>query len=90
MARSVTNGWRLALACAAVAMILSLPVAALAGSPEPSAAGGDTRSSGEGPGLVGDPLFALAVVVLVASVAIALTLAYVRLTRAAHDRGRLG
>ncbi|MEK6719800.1 MAG: hypothetical protein AABZ33_03910 [Chloroflexota bacterium] len=87
MARSVTYGWRLALACAAVALFLGLPIAALAASPEPSAAGGDTRSAGEGPGLVGDPLFALVVVVLVAAMAIATTLVYIRLTRAAHDRG---
>jgi len=90
MARSVTNGWRLALAWAAVAMILGLPIATLAASPSPSAAGGDTRSSGEGPGLVGDPLFALVVVVLVATMAIATTLVYIRLTRAPHDRGHRG
>jgi hypothetical protein len=42
--------------------------------------GGDPRSPGEGPGLVGDPGFALGVVVLVGIVSVALTLAYVRVT----------
>ena len=41
---------------------------------------GDTRSAGEGPGLVGSPLLAIGLVVLIAVVAIAATLVYVRLT----------
>jgi hypothetical protein len=54
---------------------------ALAASPTPSAAiGGDPRSSGQGPGLVGDPLFAVGIVVAIAVVAIVGTLAYVRFT----------
>lgn len=51
----------------------------LAASPSP-ATGGDPRSSGEGPGLVGDPLRALAIVGAVAVVAIGATLAWIRLT----------
>jgi hypothetical protein len=42
--------------------------------------GGDPRSPGQGPGLVGDPLFAIGVVVLVALISIGLTFGYVRLT----------
>lgn len=54
----------------------------LAASPSPTPAqGGDPRSSGEGPGLVGDPAFALLVVGLIALGTIVLTLAWVRLTR---------
>ena len=53
---------------------------ALAASPVPSAAGGDPRSSGQGPGLVGEPLIAIAVVVAIGLVAAALTFGYVRLT----------
>jgi hypothetical protein len=58
------------------------PVVALAASPLPSILpGADTRSSGEGPGLVGNPGLALLVVVGIALVAIGTTLLYVRLTR---------
>jgi len=53
----------------------------LAASPSPSAAtGGDPRSSGQGPGLVGDPAFAVLLVVAIGVGAVLLTLAYVRLT----------
>lgn len=53
----------------------------LAASPSPSAAtGGDPRSSGQGPGLVGDPAFALLAVVAIGIGAVLVTLAYVRLT----------
>jgi hypothetical protein len=51
-------------------------------SPIPSVLpGSDTRSSGEGPGLVGNPAFAILGVVGIALLAILATLAYVRLTR---------
>ena len=60
-------------------LILAIP--ALATSPSPSAGvGGDPRSSGEGPGLVGDPLVALLAVVAIGVGALIVTLAYVRLT----------
>jgi hypothetical protein len=52
---------------------------ALAASPSP-AAGGDPRSSGQGPGLVGDPAFAVLAVVAIGIVTLAVTLAYIRLT----------
>lgn len=52
---------------------------ALAESPTPAAAG-DPRSAGQGPGLVGDPLAAIAFVALIALVSIGLTFAYVRST----------
>ncbi len=53
-----------------------------AGTPGASAGpAGDTRSGGEGPGLVGAPLAALAVVGLIALASIGLTLVYLRLTR---------
>lgn len=57
----------------------------LAASPEPSAGadyGGDTRTSGQGPGLVGSPLFAIGGVLAVALISIGITLAYVRATSA--------
>ena len=72
-----------ALAAAVVALGLSLVLAAVAVAAEPGATpgtGGDPRSPGQGPGLVGDPLFAIGTVVLVALVSIGLTLGYVRLT----------
>ena len=53
---------------------------ALAADPTPSPAGGDVRTSATAPGLVGDPLFAIAGVVLVGLIAVGATLLYVRLT----------
>ena len=54
---------------------------ALAASPSPTAAsGGDPRSSGQGPGLVGDPLMAIAIVISVGLIAVLVTTVYVRLT----------
>ena len=53
---------------------------ALAAEPTPSPLGGDPRSAGEGPGLVGDPLFAIGAVVLIAVAAVVLTTVWVRAT----------
>jgi hypothetical protein len=56
-------------------------VTVLAASPTPSAAiGGDPRSSGQGPGLVGDPAFALLGVAVIGIASVLLTLAYLRLS----------
>ena len=71
---------------------LSLVAAASTLAAEPGATpgtGGDPRSPGQGPGLVGDPLLAIGVVVLVALVSIGLTLGYVRMT-GSRGGGRLG
>ena len=58
-----------------------LAAAALAAEPSPSpGTGGDPRSSGEGPGLVGEPVVAITVVVVVGLVALGGTLLYVRAT----------
>ena len=55
--------------------------AALAASPDPTLRpGSDTRTSGGGPGLVGDPLFAAAVVLAVGVLSVAGSLAWIRLT----------
>jgi hypothetical protein len=60
---------------------LAAAAVALAESPSPTAAaGGDPRSSGQGPGLVGDPLLAMVVVVLIGLAAFGATLLYVRAT----------
>jgi hypothetical protein len=58
---------------------LLVPVA-LAASPTP-ATGGDPRSSGEGPGLVGEPGLAILAVAAIAIAAIVATTVWVRLTR---------
>lgn len=82
---------RRALAAGAVAVVLALTAASLALAAEPAATpgtGGDPRSPGQGPGLVGDPLFAIGAVVLVALTTVVLTLAYVRMTDARADRRR--
>jgi hypothetical protein len=52
----------------------------VAADPTASPAAGDVRTSSTAPGLVGDPLFAVAGVVVIGLVALGLTLLYVRLT----------
>jgi hypothetical protein len=65
----------------ALTIWLTCTAIALAASPVPSAGtGGDPRSSGQGPGLVGDPLFAIAAVVVIGVGALVATLGWVRLT----------
>ena len=66
-----------------------LPATAGGGPSQSPGPGGDTRSAGEGPGLVGAPLVAVGLVVLIAIVTIAATLIYIRLTsgRAPDDPG---
>jgi hypothetical protein len=56
------------------------PPSALAESPVPSAPVGDTRSAGEGPGLVGAPFLAIGGVLALGLVIAALTSLYVRLS----------
>lgn len=66
-----------------------LPGDALAASPEPTLITGvDTRSPGQGPGFVGAIVPAFLAVVGIAILAIAVTLAYVRLTGGPSDRTR--
>jgi hypothetical protein len=55
-------------------------VAPVDSEPLPSAQAGDTRTSGEGPGLVGAPGLAIAGVLVLGVLAVAGTLVYVRLT----------
>ncbi len=65
----------------ALAMLLYGASAVLAVDPTASpAGGGDVRTNPAAPGLVGDPLFALVGVAVVGLVAVAVTLAAVRLT----------
>jgi hypothetical protein len=63
---------------------------ALAASPEPTLRpGADTRSSGQGPGLVGEPLLAVLGVLGIGLASVVATLAYLRLGAAgAPDRAR--
>ncbi len=64
-----------------IAVALIVPAAVLGASPQPTPeAGGDTRSPGEGPGLVGSPLMAIGGVLALGIVAAAGTLLYVRAT----------
>jgi hypothetical protein len=63
------------------ALLPAIVPAVLAASPGtgPSpATGGDPRSSGEGPGLVGEPFLAILAVAAIAIIAIVLTTAYIR------------
>ena len=72
------------------AVIVPSPV--LGASPTATPAGaGDTRSAGEGPGLVGSPLLAIGLVVAIATLAVIATLIYVRLTggRTPEDHDRI-
>ena len=61
--------------------VISLVGSVMAASPAPSdAIGGDPRSVGQGPGLVGDPATAVLLVVAIGLAALVLTLLYVKLT----------
>jgi hypothetical protein len=76
---------RVAVACVvAVALLLVLAIVAttaFAASPVPTTvSGGDPRSAGEGPGLVGTPVVAIAAVFALGIGAALATLAWVRLT----------
>jgi hypothetical protein len=74
---------RLLVAVGLVALsALTLPALALAASPAATSGAdvGDPRSSGQGPGLVGDPVWAIVIVVLIAGLSLAATLVYVRMT----------
>ena len=79
MTRDRAAGKVAAVATALVAWLLCAG-ATIAASPSPEPIGGDPRSSGQGPGLVGDPLFAILAVVVIGVVSVVATLAYVRLT----------
>jgi hypothetical protein len=71
----------LAILVGVLAWALAAPVVVMAASPTPSPlGGGDPRSSGTGPGLVGDPLAALVIVAAIAALTVVATLLYVRLT----------
>ena len=59
---------------------LTFTLTTLAASPSPGPAVGDPRSSGQGPGLVGDPAFALLAVVAIGIGSVVATLVYLRLT----------
>ena len=65
---------------AALAGWLALAAVTLAATPTPGTEAGDPRSSGQGPGLVGDPLFAVLAVIVIGVTAVLLTLAWIRLT----------
>ena len=69
--------------------VVALPAIALAADPSesPGGAAGDPRSSGQGPGLVGDPGWALLIVLVIGITALLVTLAYVRLTAPREGSG---
>jgi hypothetical protein len=70
----------------AIAGWLVAAATAVAESPAPSqAAIGDPRSSGAGPGLVGDPLFAIGIVAVIAIASLGATLLYVRASGGRRD-----
>ena len=70
--------------CLTLVFAAAAPV--LAASPDPSAAtGGDPRSSGQGPGLVGDPATAIGAVLLIALVTVGATGVYLRVTDKRQD-----
>lgn len=76
---------RLTAAGAAVAAWTVAAGAALAASPTPSPQVGDPRSGGQGPGLVGDPLLAILLVVAIGGLSLVATLLYVRATGGPGD-----
>jgi hypothetical protein len=79
---AVAAGLAVALALLPVVPAAGGPASVIAASPDttPAPGGGDPRSVGEGPGLVGDPLFALLLVVAIGVLSAGLTVLYVRAT----------
>lgn len=75
----MTRSRWLALGAGAVLAAVRV-VAVVAASPSPNGGAGDPRSSGQGPGLVGDPAFALLAVMAIGIASVVLTLIWVRLT----------
>ena len=73
-------GRRAGAVATAFAAWLACASLTLAASPTPDPIVGDPRSSGQGPGLVGDPLFALLAVIAIGVGSVVATLVYVRLT----------
>ena len=80
--RSAVLRTTLSLACLAW-LLFATSGAVLADSPSPSPgsdSGGDTRTTGQGPGLEGSPLYAIGGVLLIACVSIGLSQVYLRAT----------
>ena len=77
-------GWAVVQALAMT--IVPGPILAASPSASPGIAG-DTRSAGEGPGLVGAPLLAIAIVGLIAVLTVVATLVYVRATAGHRSDG---
>ena len=83
------RGLRLLSVTCAWLVLVALPAIALGAEPSESTGGaaGDPRSSGQGPGLVGDPGWAILIVLVIGISALVLTLAYVRLTATREGSG---
>lgn len=80
MIRCVGGLCRVVTSAIALAILASSPAIAASPSPSGGAAGGDPRSSGEGPGFVGDPIVAIVAVLGIGLASAAITYLYVRLT----------
>lgn len=81
-ARHLVGGHRwfpTAILVVALCLAVAGPVAAASPSPSDSI-GGDPRSPGQGPGLVGDPGVAILMVIAIGLLAVGLTLLWVKLT----------
>lgn len=85
--RALAVAARLIAVVAALTFVLADPLSIRAASPTPGEPGvGDPRSSGEGPGFVGDPLTAILIVLAIGLGSVLATALYVRLTRPAQPR----
>jgi hypothetical protein len=82
-AEAILRGASAALITTVAWLAFAATVWAASPSPEPDV--GDPRSSGQGPGLVGNPAFALAAVIAIGLGSVLLTLVYVRLTARRGD-----
>jgi hypothetical protein len=71
----------------ALVLLFVLATTSFAATPVPTTvSGGDPRSAGEGPGLVGTPIVAIGLVLGLGIAAAAVTLAWVRLTGGPRNR----
>jgi hypothetical protein len=85
IARGATGLRAAAVTLTASISWLAFAATTWAASPSPEPGVGDPRSSGQGPGLVGDPAFALAAVIAIGLASLLATLVYVRLTARRGD-----
>jgi hypothetical protein len=71
---------RTIVACSVAVALAAVAASSVLGATPTPGPGGDPRSSGQGPGLVGDPAFAVLAVLAIGVATLVVTLVYIRAT----------